>query len=164
MYWSVFDVQWRKWKTQSCPFICFWIYIKILIFRKVTAENCLWHFFHNSIFKNIFLKNNFWKFKNFDFSKNYFLIEKHFIEIFDDFFFDQKMIFRKIKIFDFSKLFFENRVMKKMSQKVFGSNFSKNKYFYINQKAYEQAWPWLSFPLLDITNGPVRKKVIPIFR
>ena len=49
--------------------------------------------------------------------------------------------------------------MKKMSQKVFGCNFSKNTYFYINPKAYEWAWPWLSFPLLDIKNGPVHKKL-----
>ena len=36
-------------------------------------------------------------------------------------------------------MFSENRVMKNMTQKVFGSNFSKNKYFYLNPKAYEQA-------------------------
>ena len=49
----------------------------------------------------------------------------------------QKLFFSKIIFFE--KIFFENRVMKKMSQKVFGSNFSKNKYFYLNPKAYEQA-------------------------
>ena len=82
--------------------------------------------------------------------------------------FFEKVIFWKINFFHFSKLsfekiFFENRVMKKMSQKVFGSNFSKNKYFYLNPKAYEQAWPWLSFPLLDIKNGPVREKLSRFF-
>ena len=51
--------------------------------------------------------------------------------------------------------------MKKMSQKVFGCNFSKNKYFYLNPKAYEAACPWLSFSLLDIKNEPVRKKLSP---
>ena len=50
-----------------------------------------------------------------------------------------------------------------MSQKVFGSNFSKNKYFYLNPKAYEQACSWLSFPLLDIKNGPLSKKLSRFF-
>ena len=59
-------------------------------------------------------------------------------------FFLEKINFSKNQNFQFSKIifrkiFFENRVMKKMSQKVFGSNFSKNKYFYLNPKAYEQA-------------------------
>ena len=67
------------------------------------------------------------------------------------------------KIF-FRKIFFENRVMKKMSQKVFGSNFWTNEYFYLNPKAYEQAWRCLSFPLLDIKNGPVHKKLLSFSR
>ena len=49
----------------------------------------------------------------------------------------------KIKNFDFSdffrKYFSENRVMKKISQTVFGCTFSKNKYFYLNPKVYETA-------------------------
>ena len=44
------------------------------------------------------------------------------------FLFRQKMIFRKIEIFEFSKIIFrknifEKQVMKKMSQNVFGCNF-----------------------------------------
>ena len=63
---------------------------------------------------------------------------------FDEIFFDQKHKFSKNRNFEFfkiifRKIFFENRVMKKMSQKFFGSNFSKNEYFYLNPKAYEQA-------------------------
>ena len=43
-------------------------------------------------------------------------------------------------------------VDEKITQNVFGCKFSKNKYLYLNPKAYEHAWPWLSFPLLDIKN------------
>ena len=44
-----------------------------------------------------------------------------------------------------------------MSQTVFGSNCS------LNPRACKQGWPWLSFPLLDIKNGPLRKKLSRFF-
>ena len=116
--------------------------------------------------ENIFSKKYFWKIKNFDFSKNSFSI-KNFSSKLSMIFFSTKnyffekskfLIFRKLF---FRKLFFENRVMKKMSQTVFGCNFWKIEYFFTNPKAYEQAWRCLSFPLLDIQNGPLRKMLSP---
>ena len=41
-------------------------------------------------------------------------------------------------------IFFQNRVTKKMEQKVFGSNFFLRKYFLLNPKAKNAAWPRLS--------------------
>ena len=122
----------------------------------------MWSVFDNSIFRKYVFEKYFWNIKIFWFFEKSFF-GRFFYRKFRWNFVRQKIIFRKIEIFDFSKLCFrkkiENRVMKKMSQKVFGSNFSKNKYFYLNPKAYQQAWPWLSFPLLDIKNGPLRKKI-----
>ena len=63
--------------------------------------------------------------------------------------FQTLIFFRDVHIFEkrFSKkpemfsenIFSQKRVMKKLQQKVFGSNFSKNKYFLINPKAYDAA-------------------------
>ena len=106
--------------------------------------------------KNIFKKSKiliFQNFENFDF---HWLFKKKL----------EKMSFSKIKILDFWKVFFKNSFSKNRvwlfgSQKVFGCNFWKNKYFFTNPKAYEAACPWLPFPLLDIKNGPLRKKLSP---
>ena len=61
----------------------------------------------------------------------------------------------------FENIFSKNRVEFFWPQKVFGCNFWKNKYFFTNPKAYEADCPWLPFPLLDIKNGPLRKKLSP---
>ena len=94
--------------------------------------------------KLFFRDRKFWKFENFPviFWKN----QKYYC----------------LKLF-FEKIFSENRVVEKQPQKVFGCNFSKNEYFYLNPKAYEAAWPWLSFPLLGIKNGPLHKKLSRLF-
>ena len=116
----------------------------------------------NSFFwKKIFSKT-FQKIQNFDFSKFW---KFRFSLTFQK---NRKSDFWKIKILNFLiffwKYFFsENRVEFFWPQKVFGCNFSKNKYFYLNPKAYEAAWPWLSFPLLDIKNGPLHKKLSRFF-
>ena len=85
------------------------------------------------------------------------------ISIFIDF--SKKWFFQKSKFWIFWKVFWKYFFKKSSwvvwSQKVFGCNFWKNKYFFTNPKAYEAACPWLPFPLLDIKNGPVHKKLSP---
>ena len=148
-------------------FICFWICKKIFICSKVTVENYLLSKKLNSFFRKYFSENIFDKSKISIFRKIIFR-SKIFHRNFRWKFFDRKNIFRKIEFFHFSKIFFEkwfseNRVEFFWLQKVFGCNFWTNEYFFTNPKAYEQAWPWLSFPLLDIKNGPLRKKLSRFF-
>ena len=107
----------------------------------ITRFSEFFHFFFKPkiLRKNVFGKSTFsiWKFffRFFDFLK----IE---MSIFGKLFFLSKFSgWKNI----FWKIFFsENRVMKNVTQKVFGSNFSKNKYFLINPKAYEADWRLLS--------------------
>ena len=111
--------------------------------------------------KNIFSKN-FSKNPKFRFFQNFEIFDFHWL------FFkkSKKCVFLKNRNFGFFEKFFENifsknRVWLFGPQKVFGCNFWKNKYFFTNPKAYEAACPWLPFPLLDIKNGPLRKKLSP---
>ena len=99
-----------------------------LFFEKLQPKTFCDIFFITRFSKNIFPKNNFEKSKISIFRK-IILVEKKIIEknsTKNDFSKNQFFLIFQKKI---GKIFFENRVMKKMSQKVFGCNFSKNKHF-----------------------------------
>ena len=49
--------------------------------------------------------------------------------------------------------------MKKLQQNVFGSNFSKNKYFLMKLKAFEAETTRLSNAPRNIKNGPIAEKI-----
>ena len=145
----------------QCASYAFGFVKKYLFFQKLQPKTFCGQKNSTRFFEKIFSKN---------FSKNpkfwFFKILK--ISIFIDFSTKKtrKNDFFKNQNFDFFKSFLKIFFQKKQveffwPQKVFGCNFWKNKYFFTNPKAYEAACPWLPFPLLDIKNGPLRKKVIP---
>ena len=104
MFWSVYDGFGCFGKTMSRRNFCFWNYWKILIFKKVRAQNILDDIFHNSFWK-IFFKNIFLRKK----SKNRFRGKSS----------NLKKIQNFEKIPTSKKYFFE----------IYNPNFSKNYFF-----------------------------------
>ena len=76
-------------------------------------------------------------------------------------------LFEKLKFYIckimFSKKRFLEIELRKNVIKRFRLYLLENKYLYLNPKAYEQAWPWFSFPPLDNYKKTLRKNVISIF-
>ena len=119
-------------------------YSDILLIKENTQQTFFFSYGYNVLeagLNNIFYKLNsiFFAAKNYLFG-DYESFKDGILHIlYTNEFQDSSFIFSKL----FLKIFSENRVVEKQPQKVFGCNFSKNKYFYLNPKAYEAAWPWL---------------------
>ena len=160
-------------------FVCFFsqIYLGKYNFQKNLKQNI----FKKNTQKWKFPKYDFFNSKKYVFSKIIFFHKSIHLEV------SEKILFRKnifLEIEDFFKIwkfpkcpyfflkiffgFFENyifpnRFEKKVTQKVLGCNFFKNKYFFINPKAKIVPWPLLSKTSKNIENGWKLEKLSHFF-